>query len=302
LKKLASLLVLAALVLAACGGGSNSPAATVDGEAITVGEIEAMIDPGDEPTIPKDTFAQFLGFAIQQVVVTTAAEAEFGIVISEADIDTEAEAIFQEANVDGLSREEFLADSGVTEELLRRVAHQQVLDNRVREAFTESADAPTQEQIDEALAEAESLYCASHILVATEDEANDVLDRLDSGEEFADLAAELSTDTGSGLQGGSLGCSAADVYVTEFAEALEAAEVGVPSMPVESEFGFHIILLGEDEIPTEEQLVEQLQSVTIGTATNDWFLQQVENAEVTVPERYGTWQASPVPQVVPPTE
>jgi parvulin-like peptidyl-prolyl isomerase len=301
LKKLVSLLILAALVLAACGG-SNAAAATVDGEDITVEEIEAMIDPGEESTIAKETFAQFLGFAIQQVVVTTAAEEEFGIVISEADIDTEAEAIFQEANVEGLSREEFLAASGVTEELLRRVAHQQVLDNRVRDTFTESADAPTQEEIDAALAEAESLYCASHILVATEDEANDVLDRLDGGEVFADLAAELSTDTGSAAQGGSLGCTAPDAYVAEFAEALQAAEVGVPSMPVESEFGFHIILLGEDEIPTEEEVIEELQSVAIGTATNDWFLEQVESAEITVPERYGTWQASPVPQVVPPTE
>lgn len=302
MKKLASLLVLFALVLTACGGGANAVAATVDGEEITVGEVEALTDPGEEPTIAKEMFAQLLGFAIQQRIVTTAAEEELGIVLSEEEIGEEADAIFESANPEGLSREEFLANNQVTEELLRGVAQQQLLDTRVREAFAADLEQPTQEDIDAVIAEAEALYCASHILVATEAEANEVLDRIDGGEEFADLATELSTDTGSGAQGGELGCTVPEQYVTEFADALTAAEVGVPTAPIETEFGFHVILLGEDVLPTEDQVVEQLQSTAIGTATNAWFLEQVENAEVTVEERYGTWQASPVPQVVPPTE
>ncbi len=302
MKKLASLLVLFALVLTACGGGANAVAATVDGEEITVGEVEALTDPGEEPTIAKEMFAQLLGFAIQQRIVTTAAEEELGIVLSDEEIGEEADLIFESANPEGLSREEFLANNQVTEELLRGVAQQQLLDTRVREAFAADLEQPTQEDIDAVIAEAEALYCASHILVATEAEANDILDRIDGGEEFADLATELSTDTGSGAQGGELGCSAPEQYVTEFADALTAAEVGVPTAPIETEFGFHVILLGEDVLPTEDQVVEQLQATAIGTATNAWFLEQVENAEVTVEERYGTWQSSPVPQVVPPTE
>lgn len=302
MKKLASLLVSFALVLTACGGGANAVAATVDGEEITVGEVEALTDPGEEPTIAKEMFAQLLGFAIQQRIVTIAAEEELGIVLSEEEIQEEADLIFESANPEGLSREEFLASNQVTEELLQGVALQQLLDTKVREAFAADLEQPTQEDIDAVIAEAEALYCASHILVATEAEANDILDRIDGGEEFADLATELSTDTGSGAQGGELGCSAPEQYVTEFADALTAAEVGVPTAPIETEFGFHVILLGEDELPTEDQVVEQLQVTAIGTATNAWFLEQVENAEVTVEERYGTWQSSPVPQVVPPTE
>jgi parvulin-like peptidyl-prolyl isomerase len=293
---------LFALVLTACGGGANAVAATVDGEEITVGEVEALTDPGEEPTIAKEMFAQLLGFAIQQRIVTIAAEEELGIVLSEEEIQEEADLIFESANPEGLSREEFLASNQVTEELLQGVALQQLLDTKVREAFAADLEQPTQEDIDAVIAEAEALYCASHILVATEAEANDILDRIDGGEEFADLATELSTDTGSGAQGGELGCSAPEQYVTEFADALTAAEVGVPTAPIETEFGFHVILLGEDELPTEDQVVEQLQVTAIGTATNAWFLEQVENAEVTVEERYGTWQSSPVPQVVPPTE
>ncbi|HSO49746.1 MAG TPA: peptidylprolyl isomerase [Acidimicrobiia bacterium] len=302
MKKLASLLVLAALVLAACGGGSNATVATVNGEDVTLGEIEALIDPGEETTIAKDVFARFLGFDIQQRIVLSAAEGEFGIVIAEDDIAAEADAIFEEANVEGVSREEFLASNGITEELLTKLAHQQLLDTQIREMFAAETEDPTQEEIDGVITESEALYCSSHILVATEEEANDVLDRIEGGEEFADLAAELSTDTGSGAQGGDLGCTSPDQYVTEFADALVAAEVGVPTEPVETEFGFHIILLGEDVVPSNEEIIEQLRTTSIGTATNEWFAEQVENAEVTVDDSYGTWEASPVPQVVPPTE
>lgn len=302
MKKLASLLVLAALVLAACGGGSNATVATVNGEDVTLGEIEALIDPGEETTIAKDVFARFLGFDIQQRIVLSAAEGEFGIVIAEDDIAAEADAIFEEANVEGVSREEFLASNGITEELLTKLAHQQLIDTEIREMFAAETEDPTQEEIDGVITESEALYCSSHILVATEEEANAVLDRIEGGEEFADLAAELSTDTASGAQGGDLGCTSPDQYVTEFADALVAAEVGVPTEPVETEFGFHIILLGEDVVPSNEEIIEQLRTTSIGTATNEWFTEQVENAEVTVDESYGTWEASPVPQVVPPTE
>jgi parvulin-like peptidyl-prolyl isomerase len=301
LKKLVSILALAALALAACGSGSNAVAATVDGEDITVSEIEALIDQGEETAIDKAQFAQFLGFEIQQRIITAAAEGDFGIDITEDEISAEADSIFEESNTEGVSREEFLSTNQVTEELLLRVAHQRLLETQVREALSGEVAEPTQEEIDGVIAEAEANYCASHILVATEDEAIAVKDRLDAGENFAALATELSTDTGSGAAGGDLGCAPSANYVTEFADALTAAEVGVPTDPVESEFGFHIILVREDEIPEEADVIEQIKDSAVATATNEWFFEQIEAAEVTVDEKYGTWDSSQ-PQVVPPTE
>ena len=298
MKKLASLLVLAALVLAACGGGSSAVAATVNGEDITVGDVEALIDIGEESTIPKETFTQFLGFDIQWRIVGKAAEEEFGIVVTDEETSAEADGIFEE-NAPDLTREEFLETNGVTEQFLLQVARQQLLDTQIREVFSADLEPPTQDEIDGAIAEAEALYCASHILVATEVEADGVLARIDAGEEFAALAAELSTDTASGTQGGDLGCSPPDRFVAEFADALTAAEVDVPTDPVESEFGFHVILLREDELPTAEEVIEALTAQGVGEATNAWFIEQVEAAEVTVDESYGTWQTNP-PQVVPP--
>jgi hypothetical protein len=89
------------------------------------------------------------------------------------------------------------------------------------------------------------MVCASHILVADEDTANEVVDRIDDGDEFAELAAEYSTDTGSAAAGGALPCASlssfANTYVPEFTTAVIDAEPGDVVGPVESQFGYHVI-------------------------------------------------------------
>lgn len=82
---------------------------------------------------------------------------------------------------------------------------------------------------------------ARHILVATEEEAQQVLDRLAAGEAFDALATELSLDTGSAAEGGELGWFARGQMVTEFEEAAFTLEPGTISEPVQTTYGFHII-------------------------------------------------------------
>ncbi|MGA7228263.1 MAG: peptidylprolyl isomerase, partial [Acidimicrobiia bacterium] len=229
MKKLVSILMVTALAVSACGGGSSAAAATVNGTDITVGDVEALIDPGTDSTIAKDNFATFLGFEIQWQVVIDAANDEFGISVSDEEISAEADQLFADNASEGQSREDFLSSNMVTEEFLQSVAHQQVLDAKVREELAPDVAEPTQEEIDarrDLAAMDLAEVCVSHILVATEEEANAVLDRLDAGEDFGDLAAELSLDTGSGADGGVLECSAPSRFVPEFADAAMTAELG----------------------------------------------------------------------------
>ncbi len=102
---------------------------------------------------------------------------------------------------------------------------------------------------------------ARHILVATEEEAQDVLAALQAGESFASLAQSVSVDTGSGAQGGELGWNPTFQFVTEFAEAVETAPIGEVVGPVESEFGFHIIQVrAREQRPIQEAQLEQIYS------------------------------------------
>ncbi len=82
---------------------------------------------------------------------------------------------------------------------------------------------------------------ARHILVADEATALKVIQRLKNGEDFGKLAAELSTDTGSGTKGGDLGWFGKGAMVAPFEEAAFALKVGEISAPVKSDFGYHII-------------------------------------------------------------
>lgn len=100
------------------------------------------------------------------------------------------------------------------------------------------------------LPRSEDMVWARHILVETEEEAWDVIARFEAGEEFADLAIELSTDTGSAANGGDLGWFTYDSMVPEFSEAAFAAEVGTVTEPVQSDYGWHVIqVIGHEDHP-----------------------------------------------------
>ena len=81
---------------------------------------------------------------------------------------------------------------------------------------------------------------ARHILVATEDEAKAVIERLKNGENFADVAKQVSLD-GSKDYGGDLGYFTAAEMVPAFSKAAFALQPGEISEPVETKYGWHVI-------------------------------------------------------------
>lgn len=306
MKKLIPLILLGLLPVA-CGGG-GALAATVDGEEVTVADVEELIDTSGE-AVARDQFAQFLAFEIQWRIINKAAEEDYGLDFTDEEVAAEADSIIEEVAAEGQTREEFLAERGVTEEFLHNIARQGLLDVGIRGQLIEDVAEPTSDEIDEAREAAELAQtnaCVSHILVATEEEARDVLERLDSGEDFGELATELSTDTNSATNNGILPCGSPQTYVEPFRDAVMVAEIGeVAPDPVESEFGYHVILVtdrtppADEELPTDEELADGVRDEAVIAALEEWFLGAVAEADVAVEEEFGTWQANP-PTVVPP--
>jgi peptidyl-prolyl cis-trans isomerase C len=99
---------------------------------------------------------------------------------------------------------------------------------------------------------------ARHILVASEQEAKDVLARLAKGDKFEDLAKKFSLD-GSKDYGGDLGYFTAPEMVPAFSQATFALKTGETSQPVKTDFGWHIIRL-EDRKQGVAQPFDQVKS------------------------------------------
>jgi peptidyl-prolyl cis-trans isomerase C len=101
--------------------------------------------------------------------------------------------------------------------------------------------------------------CARHILVAERAQAEELSAAAREGADFAALAAEFSTDRGSAESGGVLGCFPRGVMVAEFEAAVFGAEVGVVTEPVQSAFGYHVILVDE-RLPERVRPLEDVRA------------------------------------------
>lgn len=105
---------------------------------------------------------------------------------------------------------------------------------------------------------------ARHILVASEEEAKKLLERVNAGEDFAQLAKENSGDAGSKEQGGMLGYFGKGQMVPQFEETAFALKKGEVSKPVQSQFGWHVIKV-EDRRQKPPPTFDEVKDRLIGS-------------------------------------
>jgi parvulin-like peptidyl-prolyl isomerase len=135
--------------------------------------------------------------------------------------------------------------------------------------------------------------CARHILVETIEEAEEVKARLDAGEDFAEVANEVSLDTNS--IGGELPCpvAAAD-YVEEFSTASAVIPVGEISDPVPSDFGWHVLVVDDRTGPESfDEFAADPAAFLHDTALSElwvpWVNNAIQSATIEVASQVGTW-------------
>ncbi len=306
-KKTVLLLGVFALVVAACSA-SETVVATVDGRPITLASVEELFV-ADGGTVDRAQFARELRNAIVETILIDKAKSEFGIEIDPSDIEVRYQELVDQVESTGTSYEEFLAAQGITDVRVRRIAHQFLIQDAVIEALVEQAGPITEEQIQERFDQQltqRTEACVSHILTETEEEALAVRDRLEAGEDFAAVAKDVSIDPSAADNGGDLGCGPLGQYVPEFAVGALQAPIGSPTLPVRSQFGYHIILVESRTEPVlddtvREEIVTQLEAERRGSLFQEWLLETVTAADVTVEQEYGEWVTSPVPDVAPPS-
>ena len=211
-------------------GDSDEVIATVGDGSIVRSDFARVYQPDSDPT-------ELLNQLIQVELVVQAGNQE-GVTTDEAQLTTQLEEIkLSQAGGDQARFEEFLTQMqiGSEENLRRLLARDQIVEAMILRHTT-----------------AEQVR-ARHILIATENisdttasqvQAEDLVQQLDDGADFATLAAENSADTGSAANGGDLGWALRGMYVPEFDEAVFAMQPGERRL-VQTQFGFHIIELVE---------------------------------------------------------
>jgi peptidyl-prolyl cis-trans isomerase C len=158
----------------------------------------------------------------------------------------------------------------------------QVIEGLVAEGVTDEA---IQQAYEEKYAESDSgvEFNASHILVETEEEAATIVEQLNDGADFAEVASEKSTGP-SGPNGGELGWFGAGMMVPEFEAAVQDMEVGEISEPVQTQFGWHVITLNETRdkaAPALEEVRQEIETELSQGVVAGKIQELTSNADVT---------------------
>jgi foldase protein PrsA len=297
-KKLILLVGVISLVAAACSS-SDEVVSSVNGEDITRSEVESLVrESGDE--FSNQDFATYLSVVIQWEAANQAAIDEFGVAVAEDQIDGRVDELLAVAG-QGVTLEEYLESVNATESGMRSFAASLLVQEAIEAELGSDADPVTDDEIVQEIANSPGDWtqvCTAHILVETSAEADDLKAQLDDGGEFAALATEFSIDTGSGANGGDLGCASPSDFVGPFAEATLAAELDTVTDPIETEFGFHLIVVNDRIEATTEDVRAYLTETRSQDALSTWFTAMIEGADITVIDSVGVWVLDPTPQVL----
>lgn len=198
-------------------GSDNPVVATVNGHEIRQADVAAAFDrlPQQYQQIPMSTlFPQLIEQLVTGHLMEVAGRAQ--------DLDKDEEVVEQ------IRRFESIA---IQQAYLQRKIAEQVTDEEVTRVYEETignSEGPEEVR-------------ASHILVKTEEEGQALIEELENGGDFAELAREHSTGP-SGPRGGDLGYFTRDAMVEPFSVAAFSLEVGeIGPDPVETQFGWHVI-------------------------------------------------------------
>ncbi len=238
-------------------------------------------------------------YYIDQELLRQAAESQ-GVTVSSDDVDTQINAM--KSNFDSEEAwQQALENTGTTEELYRSMLEQEMLKQGLYEKVATASEPSEEDMLSYAQMYATAYDGAkksSHILFSSSDEstAQEVLDKINSGGlDFAEAAAQYSTDTASAEDGGNVGWNCMATFVTEYSDALDELDEGEVSGLVVSEFGIHIIKCTEvfeapetvtslDQIPTEfvDSIKASLESSSKTSSYNEWMENFRTNSNIVI--------------------
>lgn len=269
--------LLLSIALSACAKDVEGLVAMVNDEGITEEEFDtefqfyrqsyerqlgedALTEVGsDGRTLESKIKENVLNTLIVEKLIMQDAETK-NISVSQEEVDERIEEIIE--NIGGEEQfNEFLQSNGMTMEYFEDFTRKDILFSKHNKEFQDSIEISEDEAEDYFNQYKDDLVIvrASHILLSTEEEGQKVLDALEKGESFEELAIRESKDSQSAINGGDLGYFSRGKFaaVQEFEKAVFELEEGEISDLVKTEVGYHIIRLDE-RMDTFEELKDEI--------------------------------------------
>jgi parvulin-like peptidyl-prolyl isomerase len=297
LRKFLATMALAVLTASACSSEA-AVLATIgtdpDTTEITESDVGSLYASDSIPT--GDTLRNALFALVARVVLIDAAAADPGIVLDPAVVDLLFDDMVAQRDAENVDTATWLGIPDAGDGMIRFNAEVAVLRDQVIKALV--ADPA---YLDALFANPIPIttVCVKHILVGTELEAQDMYIQLRSGADFVALADAFSLDS---AIGGDLGCRVAGVYVDDFAAAALEAPLNEYTEPVETRFGWHVLIVSERTTPTREEVIaDPITHLSSGESSGlweDWFNEALAGAVVTIDPEVGVWSAA---GIIPPT-
>lgn len=279
---IASIVLAAALiiVLVVQKDDSKKAVATVNGTKITKEQLyDKLIEAGGESTLQSMITTELVDQEAKKANVT----------VTDEDINTELEDL--KAQFGGeVAFNAALSQSSMTVDDLKKQMPLQVKLRKILEPQVTVTDDEIKEYYDtnKATFSEEEQVRASHILVETKEEADAILKQLKEGADFATLAKEKSSDTGSKDNGGDLDFFKRGDMVAEFSDVAFKLKVGETSDAVKSDYGYHIIKVTDHKDAKDYTLEEKkdeirktLVSQKVSTLSSTWLSETTEKAKIT---------------------
>lgn len=209
----------AAALLIAGAANAELKAFKVNGETVTVAEQKAIYDRAVQAGQPagEGLERQVKNLLIQQTVLLL--EANKAKIANKPDVKRAIENSRDQILIQGLAQD-WAQKNPVSEADLKKAYDQ------------------------DKAAYGDTEYQVRHILVKTEDQAKNLISRLNKGADFGKLAQEFSEDTGNKGQGGLLGWVVPRSFVPAFGASFTALKPGeIAQSPIRTQFGFHVVKL-----------------------------------------------------------
>ncbi len=204
--------------------------------------------------------------------------------INEEDVNNIYEEVKAQIDSDEESKA-FYEENGLNEEFIKQQIRMEIYVDEYKDVVIEEEGLNNEEKINDIIKEYVVEIKASHILVNDEETANEVIEKIEAGEDFNELAKEYSEDPSAQENNGDLGYFTRGVMVTEFEEAAFALKTGEVSKPVKTDFGYHVIKkeaektleVLKDELSEEEY--ELKKEEVIQSIQQESFINRINSLE-----------------------